>query len=139
VQPAFNHLDNNHALDREKSEKMKELNDHVGKFFSDIIDLLEKKNGNRMQEVAGKRDELIELANEILVHRIKILKRTQKGIKFSVTYIEMLSETKNLLLDVVQLAKADLKLFESFTSVDGKVEPDLLDLQGDLRASVGKN
>ena len=28
----------------------------------------------------------------------------------SVTYIEMLSETKNLLLNVVQLVKADIKL-----------------------------
>ena len=36
-----------------------------------------------------------------------ILKKTQKGVKISVTYMEMLSETKNLFLSVVHLVKAD--------------------------------
>jgi phosphate/sulfate permease len=139
VQPAFYHLDNNHALDKEKNDKLKDFNEKIGKFFGDAVALLKEKKGDQLDELVNKRDVLIELANEILVHRIKILKRTQKGIKVSVTYIEMLSETKNLLLDVVQLVKADLKLFESFASVDLKAESELMELQGDLRVKVNKN
>ena len=60
-----------------------------------------------------KRDELIEMINDILLNRIKILKKKQKGVKVSVTYIEMLSETKNLLLNVVQLVKADISMLKS--------------------------
>ena len=59
---------------------------------------------------------MISLVNDILRNRIKILKKIHKGVKVSVTYIEMLSETKNLLLDVVQLVKAHIKLFDSITS-----------------------
>ena len=68
-----------------------------------------------------RRDELIEMANNILRNRIKILKKTQKGVKLSVTYMEMLSETKNLLLNVVQLVKAEAQLQDSFLR---KLKPD---------------
>ena len=59
---------------------------------------------------------MINIINDILYNRVKIIKKTQKGVKVSVTYIEMLSETKNLLLNVVQLVKADIKLLDYLTS-----------------------
>ncbi len=139
VQPAFNHLDNNHTLDKDKNDKLKEFNEQIGQFLHDAIGILKEKEGSQLEQIVHKRDLLIEMANEILVHRIKILKRTKKGIKFSVTYIEMLSETKNLLLDVVQLVKADAKLFESFNAAELTVEPELVDLQGDLPLKANRN
>ncbi len=48
-----------------------------------------------------------------LLNRIKILKKTQKGVKVSVTYMEMLNETKNLFLNVVHLVKAEAQLQKS--------------------------
>jgi phosphate/sulfate permease len=132
VQPAFNHLDNNHAIDREKNDKLKEFSERIGVFLGEAIGMLDDPDGGQLEELVAKRDLLIELANEILVQRIKVLKRTKKGLKFSVTFIEMLSETKNLLLDVVQLVKADKKLFKSFTSVDLEAEPNLMEVQGEL-------
>ena len=62
--------------------------------------------------------EVLNMINDILVSRIKILKKTRKGVKMSVTYIEMLSETKNLLLNVVQLVKTHTKLLNSFMSIE---------------------
>jgi len=62
------------------------------------------------------------MANNILRNRIKILKKTRKGVKISVTYIEMLSETKNLLLNVVQLVKADVQLQESLVRGRKEIE-----------------
>jgi hypothetical protein len=72
--------------------------------------MLKKRKYNQLEEIVLHRDKLINLINDILYHRVKIIKKTQKGVKVSVTYIEMLSETKNLLLNVVQLVKADVKL-----------------------------
>ncbi|HYW94061.1 MAG TPA: hypothetical protein VE870_00575, partial [Bacteroidales bacterium] len=62
--------------------------------------------------------EVINMINDILVNRIKILKKTRKGVKMSVTYIEMLSETKSLLLNVVQLVKTHTRLLNSFMSIE---------------------
>ncbi len=127
VQPAFNHLDNNHAFDKEQVDKLKNFNERVSEFFNFIINLLKNKNYDTLDELVLRRDEMISLANDILLHRIKILKRIHKGVKVSVTYIEMLSETKNLLLDVVQLVKSDIKLFDSITSGKERVEVEVLD------------
>jgi hypothetical protein len=41
--------------------------------------------------------------------------------------MEMLVETKNLLLNVVKLVKADFNLLESYTSVNGTPREEILD------------
>ena len=70
---------------------------------------------------------MIHMANEIMVGRIKILKKTQKGVKISVTYMEMLSETKNLFLNSVHLVKADSLLQESIGKTSADIDTDILD------------
>jgi len=62
-----------------------------------------------------------------MVGRIKILKKTQKGVKISVTYMEMLSETKNLFLNSVNLVKADSLLQESIGKTTVDIETDILE------------
>ncbi|MEN8227609.1 MAG: inorganic phosphate transporter [Bacteroidota bacterium] len=113
VQPAFNHLDNNHPLDKEQVETLKDFNEKASEFFNLVINILKSRNFDHLNELVQRRDEMINMANDILRTRIKILKKTQKGVKVSVTYMEMLSETKNLFLNVVQLVKADANLVDS--------------------------
>jgi len=127
VQPAFNHLDNNHPLDKEQADALKDFNEKVGEFFNFVINILKIKNLESLDELSSRRDELINLANDIFRSRIKILKKTQKGVKVSVIYMEMLVETKSLLLHVVQLVKADLNLLDSYTSANGILEEEVLD------------
>ena len=112
VQPAFNHLDNNHAFDKEQNVSLMEFNAQIKTFFEYLIDLLKRRKYDQLDELVLRRDKMITLINDILYNRVKIIKKTQKGVKVSVTYIEMLSETKNLLLDVVNLVKADIKLLD---------------------------
>ncbi len=127
VLPAFNHLDNNHAFDKEPTEKLRDFNDRVSEFFNFVVNLLKKKDYVSLPELVNQRREIINLANEILISRIVILKKNKNGVKVSATYMEMLSETKNLLLDVVQLVKADLKLLDSATPVEESVGEEMLD------------
>ena len=117
IQPAFTHVDNNHAIDTEQSKKLRDFNDQVRDFFSYVSACLENRNGENPEELNSRRDKLTNMANDILVHRIKILKKSQKGVKVSVTYIEMLSETRNLLLNVAQLVKAHKRLVDSFAGI----------------------
>jgi len=100
---AFNHLDNNHPQDKEQVDAMKNFNEKASEFFNFVINILKNRNFDSIDELVQRRNEMINLANEILLQRIKILKKTQKGVKVSVTYMEMLSETKNLFQNVVQL------------------------------------
>lgn len=113
VQPAHNHLDNNHPLDKEQSEALAKFNEKSSEFFGFMIQILDERKFKQIDELVKRRDAMVALANEILVNRIKILKKTQKGVKISVTYMEMLSETKNVFLNSVQLVKAERLLHES--------------------------
>jgi phosphate/sulfate permease len=113
VQPAFNHLDNKHPIDKGQTATMKDFNARTNKFFAFAIALLNNRSFAKLDKLVQQRDELIHLANDIFRSRIKILKKTQKGAKESATYMEMLMETKGLLLNVVQLIKADINLQQS--------------------------
>jgi phosphate/sulfate permease len=127
VQPAYEHLDNNHPLDKDQTGAIKEFNEKTGEFFNYAINLLKNKNFDHMEELIKRRDELIDMSNSILLNRIKILKKTQKGVKMSVTFIEMLSETKNLFLNVVQLVKANISMLDSLAPKSEEVEAEVLD------------
>ena len=130
VQPAFEHLDNNHPVDKEQYESFREFNEKTQEFFKYLIDLLVNKNFENETELNEKRDEIINLINEILVSRIKILKKTQKGVKLSVTYMDMLTETRNIVLHATQLVKADSQLINTIEpepKTDISIERDLMD------------
>jgi len=121
VQPAYNHLDNNHPLDKEQADEMKAFAEKSSEFFKHAINILKGRKFENMDSLVAGRDEMINLANDILRNRIKILKKTQKGVKLSVTYMEMLSESKNLFLNVVHLVKAEAQLQNTLT-LNGMVE-----------------
>lgn len=116
VQPAFEHLDNNHPVDKEQAEALKQFNEKTGEFFSFAINMLENRNLDKDEELFHRRDEILKMINDILLNRIKILKKKQKGAKVSVTYMDMLTETKNLVLHVTQLVKANNKLLKTMES-----------------------
>jgi len=127
VLPAHTHLDNNHPMDKHQREIMMHLNEKTGEFFNYVINLLKNRSSEGMQEVTQLRDELLDMINNIIHQRIKLLKKGKKGVKISMTYIEMLTETKNLLLHVLQLLKANSSLLDSFTTEMQPVEEGFLD------------
>ncbi len=127
VQPAFNHLDNNHPLDKEQMDTLKDFNEKSSEFFNLVINILKNRNFDHLEDLVQRRDEMINMANDILRTRIKILKKTQKGVKVSVTYMEMLSETKSLFLNVVHLVKADALLVDTIALGKKNIEEEVSD------------
>jgi phosphate/sulfate permease len=120
ILPAYEHIDNNHALDTEQTKELKQFNESINEFFNYSISIMQSRNIESLEEYSRKRDLLIESINTIIKNRIKILKKKQKGTKVSMTYIEMLTETKNLLLQTVQLVKADANMIDA---LDTKSKP----------------
>jgi hypothetical protein len=127
ILPAYNHLDNNHPLDKEQLDEMKEFNDKISEFFKYVIDQLENRESYNSEELNKQRDEILQRVDEIQLNRIKILKKTQKGVKMSITYLDMLNETKNLVLNVVKLTKANIKLLDTSIAENQDMEQELFD------------
>jgi len=110
ISPAYHHLGNNHPLDRDQMQDLKVFNDKLSEFFNFVINLLQNKDSKQSEDLDERREEILRLINDIQLSRIKILKKTQKGVKLSVTYLDMLNETRNLVLHSVHLVKANDKL-----------------------------
>ncbi len=113
IQPAYDHLHNSYPVEKKQSEKLKDFNHDLNKFFNFVINMVNNRDYDNLDELVLKRDIMISQTNDILLNRIKILKKTQKGVNVSVTYMNILSETKSLLLNIVQLVKAEAKLLEA--------------------------
>jgi len=127
VVPAYDHLDNNHPLDKEQVGALNEFADSSKEFFTFMNNIVETKYFDGINELEKRRDKMINMANSILKNRVKILKKTQKGVKISVTYMEMLSESKNVFLNAVHLVKAESLLHKSMEKVTLPVDLDRLD------------
>jgi len=129
VLPAFNHLDNNHSIDNVQLDEITEFNEKISEFFNFAINLLKHRNDTYTEDLNRRRDELLEMINQIRMNRIKIIKKTRKGVKITMTFLDMLNETKNLILNVVHLIKANISLMNSVTGeVERKeIEIDVLD------------
>ena len=105
-------LDNNHQLDKEQAADLKVFNEQLAGFYIYIAKLLEKGKIKDMDELNRKRDEILEVINGVVLSRIKILKKTQKGVKVSITYMDMLNETRSLIFNTVHLVKANARMLE---------------------------
>jgi len=113
IQPAYDHLQNSYTVEKKQSQKLKDFNKNLIEFFSFVTKLAEERDYEKLDELASKRDRMISLANDTLLNKIKILKKTKKGVNVSLAYMNMLSETKSLILNVVQLIKAESRLLET--------------------------
>ena len=127
INPAYDHLNNNHAMDKEQSESLKHFYEKSSEFMNLAINILQNKSSASLDELSSRRDEMIDMINDILVIRIKILKKTQKGVKLSVTLMEMLAESKKLFLDIVHLVKANATMQKSIVREAKDIDTDLLD------------
>lgn len=127
VQPAFDHLNNNHATDRDQTDELKDFNNQLAEFFNKVTKRMKNRNYNDLDELGNHRDEIINMANELLLSRIKMLKKTRRGVKINITYLEMISETKSLIQNVIQLVKANSRLMDSFISDQEKMLEEVMD------------
>ncbi|MFZ5939700.1 MAG: inorganic phosphate transporter [Bacteroidota bacterium] len=114
IQPVYNHVDNNHPmLDQDSMNELLEFNEKINEFFNYVLKMINDGNYEQIDDVTAKREQLLDGINDLVKKRIKSLKKTQKGTKVSITYIEMLTETKGLILQTVELLKANRKFIES--------------------------
>jgi len=125
VEPAFNHVDNKHSPDKDQLSRIKEFKNQLKDFFAFVSEMLDKKDYDQLDHLIARRNELIDIANNILLDRVKILRKNKKGVKISMTYIEMLTESRGLILNLTQLVKSEVRLYNSIYNKDEFVSMDV--------------
>lgn len=107
INPAFDHIENNHTgLDELQAAEFSEIKMGIASLYSDIINKIKSKRYNDLDQLILRQQELLQLIAEARKNQVKRLKERELHTRASLLYFDMLAETKNLLLYSINLLKS---------------------------------
>lgn len=107
AEPVYEHLDNNHPpLLREQIKDLHELNEAVSSFYDDIHTISRKKNFKDLTNTIAQQQAILDLINKMKKKQVKLIKAEQVGTRNTLLYLNLLSESKNLVLYTINMVKS---------------------------------
>jgi len=114
VKPGFDHIENQHkGLSEEQVHELDELVSQMSKLFKKIVDIINRNSFDEIPAVFVLQNETLAYINKIRKNQIKRIKKEQSGTKNSILFLGILNETKNLMLQSVNLLKAQRDLISN--------------------------
>ena len=106
-EPCYEHVNNNHKglLNIQKTELTRIIQD-VSKLIALILEIIQKDAFERQEEAFKLQVSLLDKLDEIRKGQVKRIKNKEAGTKNSLLYLNILAETKNLVLFMVNLLKS---------------------------------
>jgi len=107
TEPTFEHIDNNHKVFT--SQQFEELNDirgHVQDFMAKATRIITQGSYAQLDELIGQQQTIFEIMRDNRKKQLKRIKNEKAGTKVSLLYLNMLHESQNLMLHLVNLVKA---------------------------------
>lgn len=107
TRPAYEHINNNHkGLTEDQIMDLKRVNDEVDNIFTKINDMLRYKDFSNIEDILIMRDALFNTIADSIKHQIKRLKTEPTSTKSSTLYLNILNETKTMVLQSRNLLKS---------------------------------
>ena len=111
---SFEHLDNNHkGLSAKQVADLEELNKEVSQVYEDIVKMLRTTDYSNFEDVLARRDSTFDLFVENIKSQIKRVKNNESSIRNSILYLDIVNETKAMMLQARNLMRAQ-RLFVGF-------------------------
>ncbi len=107
VQPTYKHYENKHKPFNE--DQIKEINDfsaELNNFFNFALYILKEKRFDSLDELIEKRNFLVEKLKTLEKNQIRRIKNNSISTKNSILFFNIISETKTLLLNLINVVKA---------------------------------
>lgn len=115
VRPLQEHLLNNHRpFGEDQNAELIEFNNQVTDFLNFALHIIKVSRFEQIDELIQKRKDVLELMYEQENRQIRRIKRRGTNSRNSILYFGVMSETKHLLLQTVNLLKAT-RDFVSYT------------------------
>lgn len=106
-QPSYEHINNNHkGLQEKQIKNLTGISKNISIMFGSLIHSIETSDYTEMDEIMQQQEELMNKLEKLKKEHIKALKRDEAGTRNSMLYFSLIYETKNLLLQSVNLLKA---------------------------------
>lgn len=106
-EPVYEYLDNNHPpLIPEQTTDLQDLNLSISELFDEIERIIKKKNFRELDKLISMQQSVLEMIVRIKKKHIKYVKSELVGTRNTLLYLNLLSETKNLLLYAINMVKS---------------------------------
>ena len=107
VNPAFEHISNNHKpLIESQVEELGELKEMLSKIVNMVSNNMESGLFDDQDAIEALQEEYLDAVETFRKNQIKRVKQQQVGTRNTMLYMSILSEMKNLVLQIVNLYKA---------------------------------
>jgi uncharacterized membrane protein (DUF106 family) len=105
--PIYDHLDNNHPpLIPEQVKDLHELNESVNSFYDHVEVLIRAQDYKNLDGLLAEQQKILDLITKIKKKQIKYIKSESVGTRNTLMYLNLLSESKNLVLYTVNMVKS---------------------------------
>lgn len=103
----YEYIDNNHPpLIPAQVKDLHELNESMNNFFDEIFRISKTKKFNEINNLISQQQEILDHISKIKKRHIKFIKSELVGTRNSLMYLNLLSESKNLVLHTINMLKS---------------------------------
>jgi len=105
--PAFEHVDNNHKpMGVFHQEKLELISQSVEDICDKAKHIIMEQNFDDIEMLTEESKKLIDNMDEFVIYQLKRLKKKKSGAKNSKLFLDIMSETKSMILRLVTLTKS---------------------------------
>jgi phosphate/sulfate permease len=107
TRPGFDHIDNNHeGFSKEQVKDLRVVSDKVKEIYQKINEMLQSSDFGEMNRVMQMRDQLMETISDVIKNQLRRINDNEGSTKASVLYLNILNETKTMVLQSRNLLKS---------------------------------
>jgi Na+/phosphate symporter len=105
--PSLEHIENNHdGLGEVQNEELKGLFVGIKDLFEDIVAEIQSKDYSNMDIIVNKQQSLLDQISKIRKNQVKRIKDMEIQTRRSLLFMDILAETKNLILYSINVLKS---------------------------------
>ena len=105
--PVYDHLDNNHPpLIPEQIKDLHELNEAIASFYDEVLRISKKQDFRNLESLIAQQQAILEFILKMKKKQIKFIKSEQAGTRNILMYLNLLAESKNLVLFTLNMVKS---------------------------------
>ncbi len=118
--PVFEYINNNHpALNKEQQAELRETAQYINEFFTEVIKIMKNEEYNALDDVISRQASLLDTFTKLKKKQLKRIRNRETGMKSSTIFLNTLTESKNLILYIMNLLKAQ-RDFVEYSKKNGK-------------------
>ncbi len=105
--PAFEHVDNNHKpMGEYHQEHLSIMSDMLDQFCDKIKHIIMEQKFDTIDSLCKDADAFIEKMDQFVMDQLRRLKKNKSGAKNSKLFLDIISETKSMVLNLISLTKS---------------------------------